>query len=75
MTTTSMQYEIRSVNWKFALITSILFGWLGVDRFYMGQPLLGILKLLTVGLGGIWWLIDILLIAGKYQFKNIIWEI
>ena len=70
-----MQNEKRLVKWKFTLIISILFGWLGVDRFYMGEPILGILKLVTVGFGGIWWLIDILLIAGKYQFKNITWEI
>ena len=46
-----------------AIILSIFLGWLGVDRFYFGYTGLGILKLLTCGGWGIWWVIDIILIA------------
>ena len=46
-----------------ALILSILLGELGIDRFYLGYTGLGILKLITAGGMGIWWLIDIILIA------------
>ena len=46
-----------------ALILSIFVGWLGVDRFYLGYIGLGILKLITIGGCGIWWLIDLILIA------------
>lgn len=46
-----------------ALILSILFGWCGVDRFYLGYVGLGFLKLITAGGFGIWWVIDIILIA------------
>jgi TM2 domain-containing membrane protein YozV len=46
-----------------ALILSVLLGQFGVDRFYMGYVGLGILKLLTAGGCGIWWLIDVILIA------------
>lgn len=54
-----------------ALILSILLGEIGVDRFYMGYIGLGILKLITVGGFGIWWLIDIIMIAtGKLKTKN-----
>lgn len=53
---------------------SILFGTLGVDRFIMGHIGLGILKLLTAGGCGIWWLVDLVLIASKHQFKDIEWE-
>ena len=48
-----------------ALLLSIFLGTLGVDRFYMGYVGLGILKLLTGGGCGIWWLIDLILIATK----------
>eukprot|EP01080_Neovahlkampfia_damariscottae_P002707 gene2707-3903_t len=48
-------------------VLSIMLGTLGVDRFYTGYILLGILKLLITFLsfglfGWIWWLIDFVLI-------------
>ncbi len=64
----------RKVNWVVTLIMSIIFGTIGVDRFMMGHVGLGILKLITFGGLGIWWLIDLILIATKHKFKNIVWE-
>lgn len=55
----------KSVNWILVLIMSIIFGSLGVDRFIMGKVGTGILKLITLGGLGIWWLIDLILIAVK----------
>lgn len=65
--------EIRKVNWVLTLVMSILFGSIGVDRFIMGQIGLGILKLVTLGGCGIWWLIDVILIATKHDFEGIQW--
>lgn len=50
-------------EWIVALILSIVVGGLGVDRFYLGYVGLGIVKLLTAGGCGIWWIVDIILIA------------
>jgi hypothetical protein len=50
-------------DWLTALLLSIFLGTLGVDRFFMGQSGLGIGKLLTFGGCGVWWLIDVILIA------------
>ena len=51
-----------------ALVLSIFLGGLGIDRFYLGYTGLGVVKLITCGAGGIWSLIDIILIAtGKMK--------
>jgi len=65
----------KNVNWTLTLIMSILFGSLGVDRFIMGHIGLGILKLITFGGCGIWWLVDVILIAMKHQFEGIKWVV
>ena len=39
----------------------------------MGHVGLGILKLITAGGCGIWWLIDLILIATKHKFEGIEW--
>lgn len=54
-----------------ALLLSIFLGELGFDRFYLGKIGTGLLKLITVGGCGVWWLIDIILIAsGKMTDKK-----
>lgn len=64
----------RKVDWTLTLVMSILFGGLGVDRFIMGHVGLGILKLITFGGCGIWWLVDLILIATKHEFENVEWK-
>ncbi len=60
-------------NWLAALILAIFLGWLGIDSFYLGQPGKGILKLFTLGLFGILWVIDTIMIATK-SVRNIEWK-
>ena len=50
-------------DWLTALLLSLFLGGLGIDRFYLGYNGLGVLKLLTGGGCGVWWLIDVILIA------------
>jgi len=53
-----------------SLIISILVGHFGVDRFFIGDTGLGIVKLLTCGGLGIWTLVDWFLIMGATRQKN-----
>ncbi len=49
-------------SWIVAVLLSFFLGGLGIDRFYLGYIVLGIIKLLTIGGLGIWALIDFILI-------------
>ena len=53
-----------------ALFFSIFLGWAGIDRFYLKHYFTGILKLITLGFFGFWWVIDIFLILGG-QLKEV----
>ena len=57
------QGPVSDKEWPLAVIFSWLLGYLGVDRFYLGNVELGILKLLTGGGCGVWWLTDAILIT------------
>jgi len=64
---------IQSVDYKnptTLLIVSIFLGYLGIDRFMLGQAGLGVGKLLTCGGLGIWTLIDWFLIMGATKDIN-----
>lgn len=48
-----------------AMRRSLFFGWLGLDRFYLGYGRIGVLKACTLGLLGFWWLLDLLLLLQR----------
>ena len=59
----------RKSKWV-ALILCVFLGLLGGHNFYCGKTGLGILYLLTVGLFGIGWVIDIIrILTGSYRDK------
>lgn|GEM_PF-1315402 len=61
-------------NHLVAILLSIFVGTLGVDRFYLGHIGLGVAKLLLSWMTfGIWWLIDVILIATR-KVSNVTWE-
>jgi len=49
-------------NWWTTCALSLFLGWLGADRFYLEQPVMGFAKLCTLGAVGLWWLIDLVLL-------------
>ncbi|GMO66319.1 MAG: TM2 domain-containing protein [Treponemataceae bacterium] len=58
-------------QWTTLLIISIFLGELGIDRFFVGKVGTGILKLVTLGGCGVWWIIDLITIAqGKFTDSN-----
>lgn len=54
----------------------VMYGWsawlgmFGIDRFIVGDVKLGILKLITLGGFGVWWIIDCFLIGGRTRQAN-----
>ncbi|MDP6944493.1 MAG: TM2 domain-containing protein [Myxococcota bacterium] len=55
--------QVSSKEWMVALLFAMFLGGLGIDRFYLGYTTLGILKLVTAGGLGLFWLIDLFLVA------------
>lgn len=53
-----------------ALVLSLLLGVYGIDRFYIGDTTIGVLKLITCGGFGVWTIIDWFLIMDATKQKN-----
>ena len=59
--------EPKEKSWWTALFLSIFLGFFGVDRFYIGRTRSAVVKLITLGALGVWWLSDIILILSDYR--------
>lgn len=57
-----MPAQVGEKSFVVAWVLSLLLGGLGIDRFYLGKVGTGILKLITFGGLGIWYLIDLIII-------------
>ena len=74
----SMDYNTASIilaqakDPTISIILSIIVGSWGIDRIYIGDVGLGIIKLLTCGGCGIWCLIDLFLIMDATKRKNLL---
>ena len=60
--TNTLRQDADRIRWVIALLLCLFMGLFGVHRFYVRKTGTGILMLVTLGLLGVWTLIDLLLI-------------
>ncbi|CEM39643.1 unnamed protein product [Vitrella brassicaformis CCMP3155] len=53
-----------------AYVLSLFFGFLGADLFYLGHPLIGSMKAVSLGGFGVWWIIDIIRVGSTPVYAN-----
>ena len=66
----NMLYMLQFKDPTITLVLSLFVGSLGIDRFYLGDTGLGVIKLLTCGGLGIRTIVDWFLIMGIAREKN-----
>jgi TM2 domain-containing membrane protein YozV len=66
-----LHFGAREKDPAIALILSLCFGTIGVDRFYLGHIILGVLKLITLGGFFVWTIIDWFLITYATRRANV----
>ena len=61
----------KEKSWIVTILLCLFFGMFGIHRFYIGKNKSAIIQLLTLGGIGIWYLIDLIIIANqKFQDLN-----
>lgn len=66
----SAAYAVQYKDPLIALLISVFVGEFGVDRFYLGQNTLGLIKLFTCGGCGVWAIVDLFLIMKAAREEN-----
>lgn len=67
-----MNFTERAKNPVVGFGLATYLGYFGIDRFYRGQIVLGLLKLLTFGGFGIWAFVDLFITASAIRDKNLV---
>ncbi|HLC15752.1 MAG TPA: TM2 domain-containing protein [Thermodesulfovibrionia bacterium] len=63
--------DISPKKRSLALLLCMLFGWLGLHRFYVDKHSTALLMMLTLGGFGLWYFIDFVwIIAGTFEDKD-----
>ncbi len=63
--------RVSEKSWLATLLLEIFLGGLGIHRFYVGKIGTGILWLITAGIFGIGWIVDLVMIAcGNFKDKT-----
>jgi len=66
---------VKQRNFIVAIILSACLGFFGADRFYLGCYLTGILKAITFGGFGIWYVVDFIrLLIGSKLCGGFVWS-
>jgi TM2 domain-containing membrane protein YozV len=63
--------EVSIKKRSVALVLSMLFGWLGLHRFYVDKHVTALLMMFSLGGLGLWYFIDLIwIIAGTFEDKE-----
>ena len=59
--TSLKRWQVQNLDYNYYWAFTVLLGWFGVDYWYLGAPLTGLLKMIVnTGTFGYWWIYDIL---------------
>ena len=63
--------EVSIKKRSVALVLCLLFGWIGLHRFYVEKHVTGLIMMLSLGGFGLWYFIDLIwIIAGTFEDKE-----
>lgn len=63
--------EVSKKNRAVAMLLCMLFGWLGLHRFYVNKHGTALAEMFTIGGFGLWYFIDFVMIAaGTFEDKE-----